>query len=242
MNSKALAVLLAVGLVAVTPAWGQDPNAGDSPDHGVARLSYVQGNVSIRHGDMGELAPAAMNAPLVTTDRVVTGDGGTAEVQFDFVNMIRLGISTEVRLSELQYKRYQVQIAQGVTMFRVLRDNDAQVEISTPTVSVRPVQAGSYRIAVRPDGITEITVRGGSAEIYGPRGSEVVSTGQTMLVRGSADDPEFQVVSAIPMDEFDRWNIDRDKVMQQTTELSPRLCPSGCDRRRIARSLRPLAI
>src|ERR1700689_971076 len=101
MNSKALAVFLVVGMVAaITPGWAQDPNAGDSPEHGVARLSFVQGNVSIRHGDMGELAPAALNAPLVTTDRVVTGDGGTAEVQFDFTNMIRLGISTEVRLSQ----------------------------------------------------------------------------------------------------------------------------------------------
>ena len=37
-------------------------------------LSVVQGNVSIRHGDLGELSPAALNVPLVTTDRVVTGD------------------------------------------------------------------------------------------------------------------------------------------------------------------------
>jgi len=213
MKWTALAVILGTALA---PAWAQDPNAGDAPDHGVARLSLVQGNVSIRHGDMGELAPATMNAPLVTTDRVVTGDAGSAEVQFDFINMIRLGVSTEVRLSQLEYKRYQVQIAAGITTFRVLRDNDAQVEISTPTVSVHPVRAGTYRISVRPDGITEITVRGGQAEIYGPRGSETLALGQTMQARGKADDPEFQVVSAIPMDDFDKFNLDRDRVMQQT--------------------------
>jgi len=217
-----LAVLL---VAALTPASAQDPNAGDAPDHGVARLSFIQGNVSIRHGDMGELAPAAMNAPLVTTDRVVTGDQGSAEVQFDFTNMIRLGVSSEVRLSQLEFKRYQVQIAQGTTTFRVLRENDAQVEISTPTVSVRPVHAGTYRISVRPDGITEITVRGGQAEIWGPRGSEALAQGQSMQVRGSADDPEFQVVSAIPMDDFDKFNIDRDRVMQQTSSYRPGYVP-----------------
>jgi hypothetical protein len=214
MKRTALAIIL---VTALAPAWAQDPNAGDAPDHGVARLSLVQGNVSIRHGDMGELAPAATNAPLVTTDRVVTGDAGSAEVQFDFVNMIRIGISSEVRLSQLDFKRYQVQIAQGTTTFRVMRDNDAQVEISTPTVSVHPVKAGTYRITVRPDGITEITVRAGQAEIWGPGGSENLPTGQTMQVRGTADDPEFQVVSAIPLDDFDRFNIDRDRVMQQTS-------------------------
>jgi hypothetical protein len=218
MKWTALAVIL---VAAMLPAWAQDPNAGDAPDHGVARLSYVQGNVSIRHGDMGELAPAAVNVPLVTTDRVVTGDQGAAEIQFDFTNMIRLGVSSEVRLSQLEFKRYQVQIAQGTTTFRVLRDNDAQVEISTPTVSVQPVRAGTYRITVRPDGITEITVRAGQAEIYGPRGSESLAQGQTMQARGSADDPEFQIVSAIPLDDFDQFNINRDRVMQQTTSYRP---------------------
>jgi hypothetical protein len=222
MRWTALAVILGLAL---SPARAQDPNAGDAPDHGVARLSYVQGNVSIRHGDMGELAPAAMNAPLVTTDRVVTGDSGSAEVQFDFTNMIRLAISSEVRLSQLEYKRYQVQIAQGTVTFRVLRDNDAQVEISTPTVSVHPVRAGSYRITVRPDGSGEITVRAGQAEVYGSRGSENLAQGQTMETRGTADDPEFQIVSAIPLDDFDRFNLDRDRVMQQTASYRPGYVP-----------------
>src|SRR5580700_5215338 len=122
MKWTALAVILAT---AMSPAWAQDPNAGDSPDHGVARLSIVQGNVSMRHGDLGELAPAGNNIPLVVTDRVVTGDAGRAEVQFDFTNMIRLAPSSEVRLSELEFKKYQVQVAAGTTEFRVLRDNDA---------------------------------------------------------------------------------------------------------------------
>src|SRR5580658_2217721 len=223
MRWTALAVILGAAML---PAWAQDPNAGDAPDHGVARLSFIQGNVSIRHGDMGELAPAAVNAPLVTTDRVVTGDQGSAEVQFDFTNMIRLGVSSEVRLSQLEYKHYQVQIAQGITTFRVLRTNDAQVEISTPTVSVRPVSAGTYRISVRPDGITEITVRGGQAEIWGPRGSENLAQGQTMQARlVGPDDPEFQIVSAIPMDDFDKFNIDRDRVMQQTGSYRPGYVP-----------------
>jgi hypothetical protein len=223
-RTTALAVIL---VAAMAPAWAQDPNAGDAPDHGVARLSVVQGNVSIRHGDLGELAPAAPNVPLVTTDRVVTGDQGAAEIQFDFTNMIRLGISTEVRLSQLEFKRYQVQIATGLTSFRVLRDPDpqTQVEISTPIVSVHPLRAGTYRIMVRPDGTAEITVRAGQAEIYGPRGSEVLAQGQTMETRGTADDPEFQIVSAIPLDDFDRFNLDRDRVMQQTTSYRPGAVP-----------------
>ena len=222
MKSAALTIILAVALA---PAWAQDPNAGDSPDHGVARLSIVQGNVSMRHGDLGELSPAGNNVPLVVTDRVVTGDMGRAEIQFDFENMIRLAPSSEVRLSELEFKKYQIQIAAGTTEFRVLHDNDAQVEISTPTISIRPISAGTYRVTVRPDGLTDVTVRTGQAAVYGPRGSEDLLPGQTMEVRGNSNDPEFQMIAAVPPDDFDRWNADRDRAVQQTASYRPGYVP-----------------
>src|SRR4051812_45221096 len=111
----------------------QDPN--DAAQHGVARLSIVQGNVSVRHGDAGDLTGGAINAPLVVSDQVATGDGGRAEIQFDASNMIRLARGTDVRRGDLQYRRYLVQIAAGTTTFRTQRDNDADVEISTPSVS-----------------------------------------------------------------------------------------------------------
>ena len=189
MKTSLLALIVAVAAVAQVPQPPQPPQPpSDAAEHGVARLSLFQGNVSVRHGDAGEATAAAINAPLVTTDRVVTGDG-RAEVQFDAMNMIRLGPSSEVRLSELQYKRYQVQIAEGTITFRVLRDNDAQVEVSTPTVSLRPERAGTYRVTVRPDGTTQLTVRQGAAEIFGPRGSENLAAGQTMEARGTPNDP-----------------------------------------------------
>lgn len=185
------------------------PNIDDS-EHGVARISVMQGEVSVRHGDAGDLSAAVMNAPLVATDRVATGANSRAEVQFDGSNMIRLSSSSEVRLGDLQYKRYLIQIAQGITSFHVVRPNDSQVEISTPTVSVRPLGAGTYRVAVNPDGTSEITVRSGEAEVFSPKGSERVGAGQTMMARGDPSDPEFQVNGAAPLDEWDRWNSQRD--------------------------------
>ena len=228
MKRSILAVILAAGL---TPVWAQQQpqdgpaDNGDATEHGVARLSIVQGNVSVRHGDGGDLTAGAVNAPLVETDRVVTGDSGRAEVQFDWANMIRLAPGTEVRLSQLQYKQYQVQIAAGTTTFRVLRQTDAQVEISTPTVSLRPTQPGSYRVTVQPDGLTEITVRDGEAEIFGPKGSEALHRGQTMMARGTPDDPEFQIAGPIPSDEWDCWNLDRDRPLQQQQTSSYRYVP-----------------
>ena len=209
---RALLKLLA-GIVGLTGAvWAQE---NDGPGRGVARISVINGDVSVRRGDSGDWVAAAINAPLVVDDRITTGSGSRAEVQFDWANMIRLAPLSEVRFSELEYRRYQLQVARGLVTFRVLRDIDAQVEISTPSVSVRPVKKGVYRIEVRDDGTTEVTVRKGEAEIFTPRGSERLSGGRTMIARGPASDPEFQIVRATGDDDWDHWNERRDRDLER---------------------------
>lgn len=216
----ALPVMLGVMFAqAPAPAGGETPadNEADTPNRAVARISIINGVVSVRRGDSGEAVAAALNAPLTSTDRLLTGEGSRAEIQFDAANMIRLAPSTEVRLGDLAYHQYQVQIAGGTTLFRVMRDNDAQIEISTPSIAVRPLKRGVYRITVKPDGSTEVTVRSGEAEIASPKGTEKLAAGKTMEARGSADNPEFQITAAIAQDQWDKWNLDRDQDLEKST-------------------------
>ncbi|PYT31470.1 MAG: hypothetical protein DMG57_05015 [Acidobacteria bacterium] len=211
-----LNVLLLSPLLAVIAA-GSTARADDS-ERGVARISLINGDVSIERRDSGERTAAGTNAPLVVADRVLTGPGSRAEIQFDYANVVRLGSDSEVRMSELAGTRYQLQVARGTVEFSVLRDSRAQVEISTPAVSVRPTRKGLYRISVSDDGRAQITVRSGEADIYTPRGSEALSAGKTMLVQGTPADPEFQVVRAAEEDEFDGWNRDRDHYYQNNSK------------------------
>lgn len=187
----------------------------DNPEQGVARVSLVNGDVSIRRGDDGDWVSAAVNAPLVVYDHVLSGAGSRAEVQFDWANMLRLSSDTEVRISELESGRYQAQVSRGTVTLRVLRQSDASMEVDTPNISLRPVSQGTYRITVLDDGESEVTVRSGEAEAFTPRGVERVRSGRTMLVRGSASDPEYQVASAIAYDDWDRWNEERDRRLEQ---------------------------
>src|SRR5437016_984365 len=80
---------------------GGDVPDPDSANHGVARISVMTGDVSVRRGDNGDFVAAVINAPLVVGDRVLTGSGSRAEVQFDIANMIRISSDAEIRLSEL---------------------------------------------------------------------------------------------------------------------------------------------
>ena len=180
----------------------------------------MSGDVSVRRGDNGDVVAAAINAPLMVGDRILTGPDGRAEVQFDSANMIRVAPNSEIRLAELAYRHYQIQVARGTGTYRVLRPSTADVEVSTPQASIRPQKLGVYRLTVREDGQSELTVRAGDVEVFTPQGAETLQAGKTMQMRGTATDPEFQVIAATGEDEWDRWNSDRDRVLMRA--VSPR--------------------
>ncbi len=134
--------------------------------------------------------------------------------------MIRLGPGTEVRMGELQDRRYLVQVAVGTTTFRVLANSSPRSRSAR-----RP-----FRFILRsPEVIGFPCKRTGRPKsrygrakrrFFSPRGSEVLHAGQTMQARGNASDPEFQIVAAIPRDEWDQWNERRDQVLQRATTSS----------------------
>ena len=214
------AVLLTAG--AFTPARAQDP---DDLKRGVARISLMNGDVSVRRGDSGDWVAGVINAPLMTDDRIATGASSRGEVQFDAANMLRFGANTELRLTQLEYGRYQMALAHGIITYRVLRSSDANAEIDTPNISVRPSKQGSYRISVNDAGETEVTARTGDVEIFTPTGSQWIRAGQTLMARGSASDPEFQIVTANSPDDWDRWSDGRDRTLLQSN--SPRYVGPG---------------
>jgi hypothetical protein len=206
------AVLLTAGVF--SPVRAQD---ADDLKRGVARISLINGEVSVRRGDSGDWVAGVINAPLLTDDRIGTGANSRGEVQFDAANMLRFGANTELRLTQLEYGRYQMVLAHGMVTYRVLRPSEANVEIDTPNISVRPAKQGSYRIAVNEAGETEVIARIGDVEVFTPTGSQWVRAGQTLMARGTASDPEFQIVAANGADDWDRWCDNRDRMLLQST-------------------------
>jgi hypothetical protein len=200
------AVVLSAG--AFTSARAQaDP--GDVK-RAVARVNLINGDVSVRRGDSGDWVVAVINAPLLSSDDLVTGQNSRAEIEFDASNVLRIGGDAEVKFAQLEYGRYQLDVARGTVTFRVLRPTSVEVEVNTPSISVRPSKLGTYRITVSPAGESEVTARAGSVEVFTPTGSQWVNAGQTLMARGASADPEFQIVNAIPPDDWDRWNDARD--------------------------------
>jgi hypothetical protein len=201
---RSLALTGALALVAglAVPAYAQE--AGDL-QRGVARISLMDGQVSVRRGDSGDWVAGVINAPLMGDDRIAAGPNSRAELEMDSSNVLYLGGTSEIHLTALDYGRYQMELAHGTLTYRILRPSNANIEVDTPSISVRPSKIGTYRISVKDNGETEITVRAGDVEAFTPQGSQWVSAGQTMVARGPAANPEFQLITANPTDEWDRW-------------------------------------
>jgi hypothetical protein len=204
------------------PPDNQDAPPPDAPDgqyepgRAVARISLLNGDVSMRRGDSQDVIAATVNAPVMAGDAILTGSSSRGEIQLDSANMLRFSPNSEVRFAGMDVNSFQIQIAAGTVLLRVLRPSQAQVELDTPSVGVRALGQGVYRVMVREDGTSEITVRSGEAEIGSPRGTQRLGPGRTMNARGPASDPEYQVGAAIPYDTWDRWNEDRDHYLESS--------------------------
>ena len=203
------------------PPYGPDQQQGQygtgqeqGPAPGAARVGIVNGQVSLMRGDSGEWVAAIVNAPVMQGDTVATAGNSRTEVQLDFANMMRLDQNAQVKIAALVQGRIQIQVANGTVDYTVFKGSEANVEIDTPNMAVIPQGPGVYRIQIDGDSQTEVTVHKGTVQVSTPQGSTNVEAGQVIYVRGM-ENPEYQVANARPFDGFDRWNEQRDRMIEQ---------------------------
>jgi len=194
---------------------GEDPA---KTDQGVARVSLMHGDVSTQRGDSGDWSAAVLNQPVMTGDKVSTGDNARTELQLDFANTFRLAANSKANIANLTHRDIQIQLSQGLANLTVSKQSEAEPEIDTPNVSVHPAhQDGVYRIEVQPDGDTLVIVREGEAQIATPHGSAEVHAGEMATVRGDSQSAQYKISSAPDRDDWDRWNADRDHMIRNAS-------------------------
>jgi len=188
--------------------------AEDEPQPGVGRISVIHGDVSTMRGDSSEWVATTVNAPVVAGDKVATGAQSRAEVQLDFANVLRLDQRAEAKIADLGRTKMQIQVSAGLVDFCVFKGTEAEVEIDTPNMAVRPLAEGVYRIQVDSASQTQLIVRQGEAEVSTPQGSTKVEKDQIIHVQG-AGNQEFRIETAEAKDEWDKWNNERDQQMEE---------------------------
>ncbi len=158
----------------------QPDQQGDDqgPPQGVARVSLLRGDVSTQRGDSGDWVAVTLNTPVMAGDKVSTSPTGSAELQIDNENMLRLSGHTEADITALMENRIQIQIASGLAQYAILKGSEMDVEIDTPNVGIHPSRESSVRIQVNSANETVVIVRRGEAEISTSQGSTNVAAGQ----------------------------------------------------------------
>ncbi len=219
LNILGVAVLI-VGALAgqqsyppASPAPMGDPTEALDQEHGAARISFLSGDANLQRGGSSDLVAAVVNAPLLSHDRLQTAPQSSAEVQLDGWTLVRLAENTDLGLGELQSGRAQLQVGAGTVIFRVLRDSQLQTDIETPSVAIHPLGPVDLRISVLENGLTQVVVRAGAANIYGPGGTQRLEAPRAVLVRANASGPEFQELALSVRDPLDDWSASRDNQL-----------------------------
>jgi hypothetical protein len=205
----------------------QDDGSTDVDDSApvtrVARLSFVDGDVSFLRAGVTEWAPAVENLPLLTGDQIYTGNASRAEIQLARGNYIRLPENSELTISELSEAGAQFEVTEGIAIIRVerLTATFRRFEIDTPSAAVVLKQDGIYRVDVRGEKDSTLIVSRGEAEVSTEEGTFRVREGHRMLV-DTATGGRLELAADAARDEWDQWSHDRDVTIAHTSaDVSP---------------------
>src|SRR4029077_16558781 len=180
------------------------------PPSRVARISLLDGNVSLQPSGTEDWAAAAMNRPVTVGDKLWMDQNSRAELQAGQASL-HLGSMTALSFLNLDENILQARIAEGAINFRVreMREGDLY-EVDTPNLAFTVKEAGAFRVDVNENGDgTRVTVLRGEGEITAGDKTYEVRAGEQAELTGVYD-PQYNVGRAPGPDDLDRWAADRD--------------------------------
>ncbi|MGO9340294.1 MAG: DUF6600 domain-containing protein [Terracidiphilus sp.] len=204
-----------VGLQMLAPVLRAD-DASAQPARAV-RLSSVDGGVQLSQGNQVLADGALANTPLFEGTRVVTGDDGRAEIQFEDGSVARLSPNSALTLTVLSGAGPNSQAV--ITLDGGLGYFELQ---NGPQSGAMSVKFGDS--AATASGFTVLRIN-----LDNPPGELAVFSGNVHLDRGSAlavdmhggeslalsanDATRYTLSETIEPDSWDSWNSDRDQVL-----------------------------
>jgi len=189
---------------------GSIPSFAQDPPSRVARIAFLQGNVSLQPAGVNSWTEVPVNYPMYSGDRIYADQGARAIVQAGSAD-VRLWGGSDVTLTNLTDNYEQIGLAQGFVRVRIFAMNPGDViEVDTPNAAVIIQQPGDYRINAYNDQASLVAVNAGSVQITGSGVNQEVDQGQAVQISGP-NAVEVGLVEMPPFDDLDRWSLDRDR-------------------------------
>ena len=184
--------------------------AAQDPPSRVARISYMNGQVSFEPSSVDQWTQASLNYPMTTGDNLYTDNGSRAVLRIGR-NAIRLNDGTNFQFVNLSDQVVQISINSGSVGVRLRSLYRGEVwEVDTPTGAVTLDHPGEYRIdADGNQNATMVTCRSGQAEVTAANQSFSVYGRQTAYF-GQDGNPDIRDQN--PNDDFDNFSYSRDRL------------------------------
>jgi len=200
-------LIFAFVLAAAKPVIADDD---DDPPSRVARLSYINGQVSFSPGGTDDWVGAVVNRPMTTGDKLWTDQGSRAELHVGSA-AIRLSGQTGFSFLNLDDRMMQIRVTEGTINLHVLRlDGQESIEVDTPNLAFTVLRPGRYRINVNEAGdTTVINVPEGEGEVTGGGSAYTIHPGEQGIFTG-IESLNADMQNLEGDDDFDRWSTQRD--------------------------------
>ncbi len=236
MNKRLLALLLGI---AACSRGGQsggstDSAAGDvatDPPTRAARLSSMEGTVSLQAPGSDDWTQPTPNYTLSTGDRLYAGQNAHAELDFGS-GAVRLDHGGDLTLTNLTDSFTQLGLDEGALEASLYQyDKGDSLEFDTPNGALVPTGPGTYIVSIEPNGGTVVDVESGALEISGPGLDQTLNAGQVVRLVGtnpiqivSLDASYAQTQPAFS--DLDSWRSRRDPLYTSTGYSSRYVSPS----------------
>jgi DNA segregation ATPase FtsK/SpoIIIE-like protein len=183
----------------------------------VASLSVIDGSVAFAPAGETEWVDAVLNRPITRGDRLWTDRGARAELHVGSA-VLHLDDQTFLDVTDLDDDVLQVSLNEGTVNARVRElARGENLEIDTPQLAFRASRPGDYRVDVDPaQGTTRVTVRSGSALVYGANGQPQELLGGQAVTFAGTDLERIHAQALPPPDSFDRWAADRNRAEDES--------------------------
>ena len=190
-----------------------------------ARLTFLQGTVTIDQAQGAAGLPAQLNLPLLTGTQVTTGDDGQAEVEFEDGSIVRLTPNSALSLDNLAvdpggvFETY-FSLVRGLAYFELRATQQYRYTLNAGGDLISPVENTTVRISFdEPPPI--IAVLDGTAHVEhvtstdsGPEATTYqtdVRAGES-LSADAGDPNRYFLQQVIAGDSWDQWNEDMDQA------------------------------
>src|SRR3979490_171525 len=212
-------------------AWPVAARADDAPTHRAARLSFLQGDVTVDHLDNTAGDPAQINMPLAEGARLSTGEDGQAEVEFEDGSVVRLTPNSSLGLSTLSVDpaenfHTQVTILHGLIYAELRASSKYFYIVDAGGELISPVANARIRINLDQPPAT-VSVFDGTVQVEHTSTPQAggykkdVRAGES-LTGDASDSSQYSVSQNVEQDSWDEWNRARhqaaaDEALNRTT-------------------------